>query len=924
MVVMPLKQANKRIFKAVLSLASAALLVRIIGMFNQVVVSDRFGAGASMDAYLVAYTTPALIALLIITAIEASVIPAHSRVRVQGSKEQASRLFSTLLNLLFVSTALLTILMLVFRRQITFFSAPGLDQFRLELAVSLAPFMYPMVVLMAMVGLLECILNAENQFGWPAYAGLLVPLATLILVLLVSRPMGVIALCIGTIVGLCLQLCAFVVRVRRARLIYRPIIDLNHPEIAVILATGWPALLGALINQASPLVDQIFASSLSTGSISALNYSLKIISVFSGVIFTSVGRAALPYLSQQAGAKDMNAFKETLRFYWWIVGGGMLVASLLLIVLAYPIVQLLFQHGAFSKESTNLTATTLVGFAVGLPAMALGILTSRAFSALNKTRVFVGVSIFSVLSNAVFDYIFARFWQSQGIALATSGVYFCTMIINFFMLRRYIGNLDIFKPPAELLKVIRKGKLVMNSYYRRWSDRKDENSTLPGVTSNLWMSIVRLGLILTVFAVGIAGVFINASYTLRIAIGSIVMLALLRYQYMILVIWLLSMPIIGAFPILGNNNIQTILTVPTLLLLTGVPVMLAFRRMPALAFLFCFLLWALAGIGLSPIGLGAFLILWVSYLNYLALAVLTICLLTTKQRLLRLIDVILLASAFIALLTIYSYVTHGSGALITDDGTFRVALFFNAAPTLSLFLSLVVPLAIYSVITSKGFKRYCYLLLVLILLGAIVLTFTRGTFISVPLSLIVMIFLLPSRKMKIALSSSIVLLAVLIIFLQTMVHFPILDRFFSDDLATLNGRAVIWQAVLSNFDPLQLLGKGLNASGVLVSTLDISNGLGGVAASSHNLFISILYDHGIIGLILFMGMFVMLGGNMIVKMRKATGDHRVLYAAVLAIFINVLIQSFETSDILSPDIGNYFWIILALPFALCWSITEQR
>src|SRR5712692_554666 len=122
-----LKSANKYIFRALLSLASAALLVRVMGMLNQVIVSSRYGAGATMDAYFVAYTSPTLIAYLLISAIEASVVPTYARIRSAGRKAEASRLFSTLLNLLLVGAALLTLVMVVFRRQVILLSAPALN-----------------------------------------------------------------------------------------------------------------------------------------------------------------------------------------------------------------------------------------------------------------------------------------------------------------------------------------------------------------------------------------------------------------------------------------------------------------------------------------------------------------------------------------------------------------------------------------------------------------------------------------------------------------------------------------------------------------------------------------------------------------------------------------------------------------------------
>src|SRR5438128_9068468 len=159
---------NKQIFHALLRLASAALLIRVMGMLNQIVVTDRFGAGARMDAYFVASSLPLLLAQLIISAIEFSVIPVYARVCTQGTKEQKSKLFSTLLNLVAVGTALLTLVIYIFRRQVVFLVAPALDPFRAGLAVDLAPFIFPVLLLMVVIGFLESLLNTEGQFGWPA------------------------------------------------------------------------------------------------------------------------------------------------------------------------------------------------------------------------------------------------------------------------------------------------------------------------------------------------------------------------------------------------------------------------------------------------------------------------------------------------------------------------------------------------------------------------------------------------------------------------------------------------------------------------------------------------------------------------------------------------------------------------------------
>src|SRR5947209_2199774 len=156
-----LKSANTQIFRALLSLASAALLIRVMGMLNQVVVTGRFGLGSAMDAYFVASLVPSLVALLISSAVEYSVIPGYIRVYSQQGKRQASKLFSTLLNILLVGTILLTLLLFIFRGQMVHFSAPSLDPLRAKLATDLTPFIFPALLLMVMINFLQSVLNAE-------------------------------------------------------------------------------------------------------------------------------------------------------------------------------------------------------------------------------------------------------------------------------------------------------------------------------------------------------------------------------------------------------------------------------------------------------------------------------------------------------------------------------------------------------------------------------------------------------------------------------------------------------------------------------------------------------------------------------------------------------------------------------------------
>jgi murein biosynthesis integral membrane protein MurJ len=896
MAALVLKSANTKIFRALLSIASAALLIRVIGMFNQIIVTARFGEGAAMDAYIVASTLPLILAQLINGSIEVSVVPVYTRIRTRGRKEEASRLFSTLLNLLLLSSVMLTACLLLFHTAVIHLLAPALDPLRTGIAGNLTLFIYPVLLLLVMIGFLESILNAEGQFGWPAYAGLLVPLVTAALVFTLGKSQGVVMLCAGMLLGLVLQLGIFILRVRQAGIRYRPVLDLHNPALHTVLIAAWPALLGAFISQISPLIDQVFASFLSTGSISALSYALKLIGVPTGVIFASVGRAALPYLSRHAGINDLKGFKKTLHLYIWAVGCGTAVLSIIMVVLAHPLVQILFQHGAFSAADTDRTAITLAGFALGLVPMAFIFILSQSFSALGKTRILLFMGVYNVITNAVFDFIFAHFWQSEGIALATSAMYFGGMFIEFALLRRVLGPLNMLTPPVEVMNML---KRFVN---------------LPLFSQIL----LRVSLAVTVFALGIYGIIHNASYTLRISLGSGIVLLFLRYRYALLLAWVLIDVFIGSpLPFFNGNNFDTGLTVPSLLLLASLPLGQIFKRMPSLFLLLIYLAWVFASIGISVIGIGAFLTAWLVLLDYVAVCVLAISVLVTGKQLMRCIDTILLTALLVAFYGFYSYLTHQNGVVDPTTSQFRIYSVFGSAPTCGFFFSIVIPLAFYRLLTLRGIKLVGGMLIIAIFLVALTLTFARSAFITVPISIVVMAFFLPSRKLRFSLFGCIAAISVIVLLLVTFGNVPIFNRFFNSDVMTLNNRTYLWQAVLAHFDPTQLLGNGFQASDVLLGNLQVGYG-GVISTGTQNLYIAALYDSGIIGLGLLLVMLGTLFVNIIKGLRSTTGNRRMLFATALAVFLSMFLQSFESTDIWISSVGIYFWLIMALPFVYHW------
>jgi O-antigen ligase len=429
-------------------------------------------------------------------------------------------------------------------------------------------------------------------------------------------------------------------------------------------------------------------------------------------------------------------------------------------------------------------------------------------------------------------------------------------------------------------------------------------------------------------AIGAVIPFMDPSLALRVAVGLPLILLLLRYRFALLVAWILIGALVGSsLPLFQGNNINTALTIPTLLLLFIAFDPRTIRRMPALALLSLFLLWELAGVLNSPLDTGTFLKTWVTFVDYIAVAALTVSLVSTRRRMLLLIDAMLMVGAFVAVYGIAGYLVHQHGTSDPVTGSFRINSVFAAAPPLALFLSVVIPLAIYRASIARGFARSAAAVTLVLLLTAVGLTFSRGAMLSIPISMVIVAICLPSRKIRMGLIGGAVGLVTVAVIAAAIGNVPLFARFFGQDVSSANGRTYLWLALMAHFDPWQVLGHGLGAATATLTELNI--GVGGIvgngllATAPSNLYVGTLYDTGVVGLTLLLAALAVLGILLITGIWRTTGERRLLFAMALLILVNVLVQSVEVDDLWTQGIALYFWIAVTLPFASCWSTSGR-
>jgi putative peptidoglycan lipid II flippase len=189
-------------------------------------------------------------------------------------------------------------------------------------------------------------------------------------------------------------------------------------------------LAGALLMGSTELVDQTMAAMLTPGSVAALNYARKIISLFIVVGATPLSSAALPYFSKMVTNREWASCRHTLKTYARSITLVTVPMTLALVVFSEPLIRIIFQRGAFTAADTRIVGRVLAFLSLQIPFYMLAQIGVRFISALKKNSVLMIVSGVNMVLNVVFNLILMKYWGVAGIALSTSFVYLvsCAMV----------------------------------------------------------------------------------------------------------------------------------------------------------------------------------------------------------------------------------------------------------------------------------------------------------------------------------------------------------------------------------------------------------------------------------------------------------------------------------------------------------------
>jgi putative peptidoglycan lipid II flippase len=455
----------RRLTRSAGTVSVGVMVSRVLGLVREQVLAYLFSARLGLDAFYAAFRIPNLLRDMFGEgALSKAFVSAFSDIEEKEGREAALEAVNVVVNALVVVIGALTVLGIVYADVIVDLALPGKGfdvvlppgqgfgyATKRDLTIGLTRIMFPFIVLVSVAALVMGVLNASRRFLVPALASAFFNVGSVVVGLIgysVAPRLGyhpTAGMAVGVVAGGAFQLLWQLPTLFRLGYRYRFVLSFRNPWIYKVARLFGPGAIVASTVQVNVLVNQIFASH-GEGWLTWITQSFRILHLPIGLVGVAISSATLPTLSRAVATGNKGEFRETFSHASRLVILFTVPATVGLIVLAQPIVRLIFEQGRFGPDDTIQVAAALRCYAAGLISFAAVKIVTDGFYAIQDVRAPMIVSLVSMASNAFLNWLFVDEMglDHRGLALATSGTMTISLVLLWLLFRRRskLGRLD--------------------------------------------------------------------------------------------------------------------------------------------------------------------------------------------------------------------------------------------------------------------------------------------------------------------------------------------------------------------------------------------------------------------------------------------------------------------------------------------------
>lgn len=451
--------------EAILARAAVVLLLgnvlsRILGLVREQTIAYLFGVSGAASSFVAASQVPTMVYdLLLGGAVTAALVPVFTD--YARNNREFSALFGAMLALAAVVLGGMVLALSVFAEPLVRILVPGFaanlaDQCLissqsaaaataesaapelLAQTVALTRLALPAAAFLGLSGVVNAALYAGQRPHYPAFCAAVYNVCIILTALLFVGRFGIASLAVGVLVGSVGQLLFQLPGLWRMGL--RPRVALAHPAVPRILRLYAPVFLGLIITQFAIVLDRNLASCTGQDSIAAMNYATRLVQLPLGLVGSAIALAVLPLLAAKESVANLEIFRRILNQGMRLILLLMLPIFALMLIWHWPIVELVYQRGAFDAADAEATGLALFLYSWQLPLTGLDQLFIFAYYARKNTRTPVLVGILGIGFYLAVALPLLQPLGMPGLVLANTVQNSGHALVMLWLLRRLLGG----------------------------------------------------------------------------------------------------------------------------------------------------------------------------------------------------------------------------------------------------------------------------------------------------------------------------------------------------------------------------------------------------------------------------------------------------------------------------------------------------
>ncbi|CEP90993.1 virulence factor MviN [[Clostridium] sordellii] len=438
--------------KSAFWLMVVTMLSKVLGFAREIVLGYFYGTSAYSDIYITAMNIPLVVFAAIGSALATTFIPLYHEALEEGGKKGALKFSNNIIGIVSILSILLAILGYIFAEPLVKLFAMNFTGEKLELTIHFVRIMIIGILFIGLSYIMTSYLQIQGDFTIPGMIGFPNNIIIIISIIMSAIMKNIDILAIGGLLAMLSQFLFQVPFAIKKGFKFKLSIDFKDKYLRKMLWLVLPVFIGVAVTQVNTMVDRSLASGLGDGVITSLNNANRLNGFVLGLFIATLGAIIYPTLSKLSTENNKEKFAESVATSVNCVNLVSLPTTIGAIVLATPVVRILFQRGAFDERSTALTATALVFYSVGMVGVGLRDILGKVFYSLKDTKTPMINGIIAVILNIVLNIALVKVMGHGGLALATSLSAIICILLLFGSLKKKIGYYGQDKIKSTFLK----------------------------------------------------------------------------------------------------------------------------------------------------------------------------------------------------------------------------------------------------------------------------------------------------------------------------------------------------------------------------------------------------------------------------------------------------------------------------------------